>query len=929
MRQLPRRARIYLVFCYILGASSLCWYMLTYTGPLTVEHWLLGAVLAAAAAVCQVFLVARRSTRSTTGHRNDHLTLAPLFAALLLLPRPILALVIIATFIPEWFVYRRKWYGQIFNMSVYLIAGIIARWALFYLTGEYRLDDPHKLFSIQAFGVLAMIPIFEITQALLLAIILKLVTGQSFRQTGLFSPESLLLEVGLICAGVGFATSFIISPLYGVIAVLPLVLIFDALHVPNLKEEAATDPKTGLANTRHFNAVIARDLERAERSGQPLSLLVGDLDYLRNINNTYGHQAGDTVLIGIANIIRRHIRGADLAARFGGEEFVILLSDTDAVDAQIVAERLRKELEETRFDVGHVDGPISATISIGIAAYPRDGRTHEALMREADLSVYQAKRDGRNRVIVAGRASRELAVAWAQEHLVSAPAPSPAAQREPAGPRWRFLNEVTRTSINIGQSTVEKFTGVSSTKGQGEARQERRTRRKPDVSLRVLAFIACVVIAGIVGLVPGLFFGLAHLWLLALFAGLTILAEQVAVNSIGNGKLSVSVVPILGAAFLFGEAGILAVALGAAISQAVKGRSPIHRGVFNFGMILLSAEGAVWMFRLLSDAALLPATLNVLLLPAVVAGLAYHVVNQSLLCSVRGMHENRTPWAIWLSEYRWLWPYYGVFGALGLVTALAEVAFGWLGVLALMAPVAMMHLSIKQYMGHTSGYMAELRNMNNRLTDSYESTLQALTKALDTRDEETEEHSQRVKQYTLLIARQLNIPAAEVEDMSRGALLHDIGKIGVPDAILLKPGRLTESERSLMRKHPEIGYRMIAHIPFLARPAQIVLHHHEMYDGSGYPAGLSGSSIPLGARIFAVADTFDAMTSDRPYRRALPIEVALAEIKRCSGSQFDPQVVAAMLQVPRDELLAVAHHDTVPADGPLPFLADELHLIAS
>ena len=154
-----------------------------------------------------------------------------------------------------------------------------------------------------------------------------------------------------------------------------------------------------------------------------------------------------------------------------------------------------------------------------------------------------------------------------------------------------------------------------------------------------------------------------------------------------------------------------------------------------------------------------------------------------------------------------------------------------------------------------------------------------MSRALDTRDEETEEHSQRVKRYTGLIATQLGVPDDEREDMLRGALLHDIGKIGVPDAILLKPGRLTPDELAIMRKHPEIGYGMIAHIPFLTDAAQVVLHHHESYDGGGYPSGLAGATIPLGARIFAVADTFDAMTSDRPYRSALPVETAMQELE--------------------------------------------------
>jgi putative nucleotidyltransferase with HDIG domain len=173
---------------------------------------------------------------------------------------------------------------------------------------------------------------------------------------------------------------------------------------------------------------------------------------------------------------------------------------------------------------------------------------------------------------------------------------------------------------------------------------------------------------------------------------------------------------------------------------------------------------------------------------------------------------------------------------------------------------------------------------------------------LDTRDEETEEHSQRVRRYTELIARHYGLGEDEIEDISRGALLHDIGKIGVPDAILLKPSRLTPEEHALMRNHPRIGYSMIADIPFLAKAAELVLHHHEAYDGSGYPSGLIGERIPLGARIFAVADTLDAMTSDRPYRKALSLDAAFAEIRRCREQQFDPAVVDTLLSIPVEEI---------------------------
>lgn len=183
------------------------------------------------------------------------------------------------------------------------------------------------------------------------------------------------------------------------------------------------------------------------------------------------------------------------------------------------------------------------------------------------------------------------------------------------------------------------------------------------------------------------------------------------------------------------------------------------------------------------------------------------------------------------------------------------------------------------------------------LSASYDHTLDALVAALDARDKETEGHSRRVVAYTLEIAQQLEVDAKDLATIRRGALLHDIGKIGVPDSILLKPGPLNDEERAVMMRHPELGRQILAGIPFLKDPVEIVCAHQERYDGAGYPEGLAGSDIPFGARIFAVADTLDAITSDRPYRAGRPYEVAREEIVAHSGSQFDPQVVEAFLSV--------------------------------
>ena len=184
------------------------------------------------------------------------------------------------------------------------------------------------------------------------------------------------------------------------------------------------------------------------------------------------------------------------------------------------------------------------------------------------------------------------------------------------------------------------------------------------------------------------------------------------------------------------------------------------------------------------------------------------------------------------------------------------------------------------------------------LEQSYDYTLEALGGALDAKDAETEGHCQRVTAFTITIAKAMGVDNSLLRQIARGAFLHDIGKMGVPDQILRKPGPLTPEERAIMRRHCDIGYAVLERIPFLKEAAEIVLAHQEFYDGTGYPRGLKGEQIPLGARIFAVADTLDAMISDRPYRKALPISAARDEIRRFSGTQFDPQVVKIFLAQP-------------------------------
>jgi len=190
---------------------------------------------------------------------------------------------------------------------------------------------------------------------------------------------------------------------------------------------------------------------------------------------------------------------------------------------------------------------------------------------------------------------------------------------------------------------------------------------------------------------------------------------------------------------------------------------------------------------------------------------------------------------------------------------------------------------------------AKLREANAQLLNAYEATIESLSHALDLRDRETEGHSRRVTELTLKLAQALNMNDEDLTHIRRGALLHDMGKIGIPDSILHKPDTLTTEEWSIMRKHPQFAYDMLSPIEYLHPALDIPYSHHEKWDGSGYPRGLRGEEIPMVARLFAIADVWDAVTSDRPYRAAWTEEQALAYIREQSGKHFDPKIVPEFL----------------------------------
>ena len=201
------------------------------------------------------------------------------------------------------------------------------------------------------------------------------------------------------------------------------------------------------------------------------------------------------------------------------------------------------------------------------------------------------------------------------------------------------------------------------------------------------------------------------------------------------------------------------------------------------------------------------------------------------------------------------------------------------------------------------GRNSDLRDRSHKLKNSYDSIVAVLCSALDLRDNVTLGQAKRLSEIASVLAHQMGLRKEQLRQIESAAILHDIGKIGVADAVLSKAGPLNEEEWLEMKRHPELGFQVLSGIDFLSEAAEVVYAHHERFDGSGYPRGLKGDEIPLGARVFAIVDAYDAMTSHRPYRKALPHHKAVEEIKRNAGTQFDPEIVRAFMDAERRGLL--------------------------
>src|SRR5437763_2860680 len=877
---LPRKAWIYFVVVTVATAAA----TLPFLGRLQHTHeWAGFLVLGSFAAVAQLFTV------RTPRDQAYHTAIVFIVAAALILPPELVVLMGIVQHLPEWLKLRYRWYLQTFNICIFVLASMAVWFVASELFLHSNLIESHAL-RLATAGLIACV-VFVTINHLLLAVMLHFARGHTLKETGLFDIENLSTDFVLAALGVATYAFWETNQWLIPFAVAPLVLVHRSLAVPQLQAEARVDPKTGLFNARHFAVALSEEIGRARRFERPMSLIMADLDLLRDINNTYGHLAGDAVLKGIAEVFRAQLRHYDVPARFGGEEFSILLPETHPDQALEIAERIRRAVADRMFDVETSSEPIRATVSIGVAGYPKDGTDANELIHQADLAVYRAKLQGRNRVLGASsepllmpaeRQTRLVAVPEEGQHHAPLAAPTPVQPKEERrsdphprphavhGPRFLAL------SWRLGL-----IVGVVSAAGVG---------------------------AGIAGLVVT-WTSKDILGLLTVIALIGV-GQALALEAEG-GSISIGAVGCLAGAALFGPRAALPLAIASVAVEWSARRSELHRVLFNIGSLTLASLAAASVFKL-GD--FVPDGTQHRLAVAglgLAAGAAYFAVNMGLLSFALAVEGHERWWAVFRERFAWLLPHYLVYGFIGGVMALAYEAVKLFALAVFAVPLVLMRKTQEAYLKHTQRSAQKLRQAaetiqtqnvslelaNKLLKERSTAAMESLSATVDARDSYTAGHSRRVQQLALAIGRELRLSQAELDLLGHAALFHDIGKLAIPDAILLKPASLTPDEWALMQRHAEEGARIIDRLGFLNDAVPAIRHHHERFDGTGYPDRLRGEEIPLGARIIHVADALDSMLTTRIYRAARPAAEALAELRRAAGTQFCPRCVGALERI--------------------------------
>jgi diguanylate cyclase (GGDEF)-like protein/putative nucleotidyltransferase with HDIG domain len=886
MKQLSTLAKIYLVSINILGAYIL----ISNLNGMEISNPGILVILALLGGILHVLKVEGATNRS-------HYTTSFIVfgCTLVLLGNPEFLIVIVVANVFQWILNPPPaWYIQPFNISCYLIA---AQTANLIYTSINPTGDLTSLTTIAA--IVASAAGFTLVNHLIIGVILWLARGENFKQSGAFGTTPLLIDLTMLSLGASLALVWTFNPYALLLFLIPLYPFYKTLKIPALERKTETDPKTNLYNHGYFMAQLKHELQRANRYDRPLSIIMADLDLLRNINNTYGHLAGDDVLIGIAVILRQTVREYDVVARFGGEEFAILMPEATLDQAFQRAELIRKTIEMHSFTIPTSVEPIKVTMSLGVAAREDFEQSGEEIIHNADTALYKSKVKGRNLV---------FRHTQSQPEELSIPAnksdyPADTVIRESnEEKKYSGIPPVNSASAQTPNPAAQQGHSVNS----NHPDTHHVSSKKVYLYITAVAFVAfLLVLLGYTKLPSFQPPKTSHEWItLVVLILLTILTEAFSINLyVGNTSISTTAVPLVAGFILFGPFGTVVCSAAYAITTALKFKSPLNRLVFNFSNHVIA--GMLVNFLIAASGVFLQSwNIWLQLLYTLASSIITYFVTTILISIGMGIDLKQSPLEIWKEQYQWMAIYYVGIGFVSYSLIFGYTHADLLGIVFLAVPLMLLRFSQAQYVGHTRDIVRKLRKKNQDLEKSTndihelnEGLLTTLSEIIDLRDPYVLGHSKQVSFYATEIAMELNINPKQVELIRKAGLLHDIGKLGIPMELLTKPAGLTAAEFEIIKRHPALGSDLVKNTPSLRPLAQIIRHHHENYDGNGYPDKISGSQISIEARIVAVADAIEAMVSDRPYRRGLKPDKIKEELTKNSGARFDPLVVDAAIKM--------------------------------
>ena len=904
MSSLSSSTKLYLYFTYMAGIAIFIFHMSRFDLG---DPWMLG-VLCVLASLALILKVEGATNRS---HYTFSFLIYGFTFALYGIPEALLVIVI--SNLAEWIWNKPPWYIQLFNTGGYILVMQFAGF-IYYLINPDRILGSWQA----ALAIAASMAAFNLLNHIMVGIVVWLARGENFKKSGVLDFFPIMLDLTLLYFGASLSFVWAYNQFALALFLVPLYLIYSTLRVPALERQTETDNKTGLFNHGYFRQQFGNELDRANRFDRPVAIIMADLDLLRNINNTYGHLAGDEVLIGIARILKQSIRDYDIAARFGGEEFAILLPETTVQQAYERAEHIRKVVEQAEFTVATSVSPIRITMSFGIGCREGFGQTADEIIHNADTALYHSKLNGRNR-----------AFAYTNDAYVNFMHDC----SENASP----LKSMSESSQGIGKPFAQISTPLAqvntSRSGSSDPSMEPElkhdsdqagTNDKPESSkLVVNLYIGIVALVSFVSFAalyrataPLQHFASSYGWISLLVISLLIaMSEWFSVNLyFRQTSVSTSAIPILGGFLIFGPIGIFVVSLTVALALFVKHRSPVSRLIFNFSNHLLAGTLCTSLIAVTGKDFLMWDPFGQLLLSLISAAVLY-LTSTWLIATGMSLDLKQPAQHIWKEQFSWLALYY-----IGIGLIAYTLVFGYkydevAGILLMVVPMVFLRLSHTQYINRTREVVIELREKNQILKRNSEEIamlneglLETLSEIIDVRDPYVLGHSKQVSHYATEIARIMKLKEKQVELIRKGGLLHDIGKLGITEEILAKPSRLTAEEFAVMKRHSRLGAEFVGKSPSLRALVPIVGQHHEFFDGNGYPDKLKGNQISIEARIVAIADAIEAMSSDRPYRKSLPLARIINEIKQHAGSQFDPVVVEAAVRMLEQQAERTENH---------------------